>query len=95
MLVENVHLTKRYDDLAQLLPPQLEKLISIIDKNRFCDKIANTPRISNRETPAEYAHELPELTNHSALAHASLCLELIFYIRLKKNKNQKMSMIHY
>ena len=46
-LVENLHLTKRYDDLAQLLAPQLEKLISIIDrpvKNRLCDKIANNLR---------------------------------------------------
>ncbi|EMW7102753.1 hypothetical protein [Escherichia coli] len=86
-LVENLHLTKRYDDLAQLLAPQLEKLISIIDrpvKNRLCDKIANNLRISNRETAAEYAHEVllsivssPELTNHFALAHPSLCLELI------------------
>ncbi|HEJ7816718.1 TPA: hypothetical protein SMI02_004471 [Serratia marcescens] len=86
-LVENLHLTKRYDDLAQLLAPQLEKLISIIDrpvKNRLCDKIANILHISNHETAAEYAREAlsnivssPELTNHFALAHPSLCLELI------------------
>lgn len=86
-LVENLHLTKRYDDLAQLLAPQLEKLISIIDrpmKNRLCDKIANILRISNHETASEYAREAlsnivssPELTNHFALAHPSLCLELI------------------
>ncbi|XEG82271.1 hypothetical protein NMD95_07645 [Edwardsiella tarda] len=86
-LVESLHLTKRYDDLAQLLAPQIEKLISIIDRpvrNRLCDKIANILCISNRETAAEYAHEAllnivssPELTNHFALAHPSLCLELI------------------
>ncbi|EMF8143839.1 hypothetical protein JY483_08390 [Serratia marcescens] len=86
-LVENLHLTKRYDDLAQLLAPQLEKLISIIDrpvKNRLCGKIANILHISNHETAAEYAREAlssivssPELTNHFALAHPSLCLELI------------------
>ncbi|EMC4500121.1 TPA: hypothetical protein ACVFFV_003878 [Enterobacter cloacae] len=86
-LVENLHLTKRYDDLAQLLAPQLEKLILIINRpvsNRFCDNIEKKLRITNSETAAEHAHEAlfnivssPELTNHFALAHPSLCLKLI------------------
>ncbi|HFQ7200277.1 TPA: hypothetical protein ACHSPC_004331 [Klebsiella pneumoniae] len=86
-LVENLHLTKKYDDLAQLLAPQLGRLISIIDKpakRSFLNKIAEKLRLTNSDTAAEHSREAlinivssPELTNHFALAHPSLCLELI------------------
>ncbi|MCY2099362.1 hypothetical protein OW775_23995 [Klebsiella pneumoniae] len=86
-LVENLHLTKKYDDLAQLLAPQLGRLISIIDKpakRSFLNKIAEKLRLTNSDTAAEHSREAlinivssPELTNYFALAHPSLCLELI------------------
>ncbi|HHM2178980.1 TPA: hypothetical protein ACRGPN_005181, partial [Klebsiella pneumoniae] len=86
-LVENLHLTKKYDDLAQLLAPQLGRLLSIIDKpakRSFLNKIAEKLRLTNSDTAAEHSREAlinivssPELTNHFALAHPSLCLELI------------------
>ncbi|HDN2510187.1 TPA: hypothetical protein P1K35_000322 [Providencia rettgeri] len=86
-LVDNLHFTKRYDDLAQLLEPQIDRLLSIIDrpmKRRFYDKVAEKLGVNNSETAAEYAHEAllnivtsPELINHFALAHPSLCLELM------------------
>ena len=85
-LVENLHLTKRYDDLAQLFAPQIEKLILIIDrplKNRFYDKVTEKLGITNSQIAAEHVHEAllnivssPELINHFALAHPSLGLEL-------------------
>ncbi|MCP6116828.1 hypothetical protein NL387_26435, partial [Klebsiella pneumoniae] len=53
-------------------------------KRSFLNKIAEKLRLTNSDTAAEHSREAlinivssPELTNHFALAHPSLCLELI------------------
>lgn len=86
-LVENLHLTKRYDDLALLLAPQVDKLLLIMDKpseNKFIYKIACKLRITSRKTASENAREAllnivssPELIHHFALTQPFLCLSLM------------------